>query len=74
MAGGLVRGVLLEGSGHNQSGCHRKVIIPTPLNILGGMGVLDPKARADVVELYAGSPSAAAADGPSEGPSVDPLD
>ena len=58
--------MLLEGSRHNQSGCHRKVIIPTPLNILGGLGVLDPKARVDVVELYAGSPSAAATDRPSE--------
>ena len=58
--------MLLEGSGHNQSGCRHKVIIPTLLNILGCLGALDPKACVDVVEVYAGSPSAAATDHPSE--------
>lgn len=58
--------MLLEGSGHNQSSCHGKVIIPTPLNILGGLGVSDPKAHVDVVELYAASPSDAATGHPSE--------
>lgn len=58
--------MLLEGSGHNQSGCHGKAIIPTPVDILGGLGALDPKAHVDIVELYAGSPPAVAADCPSE--------
>lgn len=59
-------GVLLEGRRHNQSGCHGKMIIPTPLNILKGPGALGPRGYVDIVELYSGSPSAAATDAPSE--------
>lgn len=51
---------------HDPSGCHHNVIIPTPLNILGGLGTLEPKACVDVVELCAGSPWAAATGCPCE--------
>lgn len=58
--------MLPKGSGHNWSGCHHKVIIPTPLNTLGCLKALDPKACADVMELYAGSPLLAATNHSSE--------
>lgn len=51
---------------HDPSGCHCNVIIPTPLNTLGGLGTLEPKACVEVVELYAGSPWAGATGCPCE--------